>query len=315
MRADINDMPTYRSPRTPAGPGARPARNTYHATPQTSTRTTRQRTEPNPMGNTGPRRKETTIVRAFLATVLLLSTTLLLVMIWPSELGGRALWATVAGQSMEPNYYAGDLLLTWNTGTWNHGDVVLYRPSQGAPNLIVHRLKSRNPNGTWIAQGDNNLAPDPYPIPSDAILSEEVLRLPRGGLILETLKGTTGLLLLTGAFATWVLLAIRKHHQRRTRARPQAAARLGNYPGVLLDISPKGALFALTDCPHEPTGTIQVTVWARHDPTGTPMRGTLSVTRTRRKQRQLLIRGPLTWDPNDLPHATEIFPAQQPTPD
>ncbi len=63
------------------------------------------------------------------------------------------------GTSMEPVYRAGTLFLIQPT-KWEDlktGDVIAYRNPSGQ--IIVHRLIHSYGN-RWLAQGDNNLAPD-----------------------------------------------------------------------------------------------------------------------------------------------------------
>lgn len=85
----------------------------------------------------------------------------LLVLIWPASLGGSFGVVTIAGQSMEPTYELGDVVITWRQPV-EVGDVVLFRVPAGEPgegNPVIHRVIGGGPGG-WETRGDNMPAPD-----------------------------------------------------------------------------------------------------------------------------------------------------------
>lgn len=87
----------------------------------------------------------------------------LAVAVWPASLGGAANFVVVRGHSMEPTYHQGDLLYARNDQSFSVGDVAVYRIPKGKPGagaLVVHRIKRRMPDGTYLMQGDNKPAPD-----------------------------------------------------------------------------------------------------------------------------------------------------------
>lgn len=92
-------------------------------------------------------------------------------LMWPASLGGAFGVVAVAGQSMEPTYQLGDVVITWKQPV-ELGDVVLYRVpegSAGAGNPVIHRVIGGDSNG-WITQGDNVGRPDPWePAESDVL--------------------------------------------------------------------------------------------------------------------------------------------------
>ncbi len=80
----------------------------------------------------------------------------------------------VASGSMRPVLYEGDILLIEGVrfdeirASPDDGDVVVYRrPFDGR--LIVHRAIAKGPNAL-ITKGDANSAPDPFPVPPDAVV-------------------------------------------------------------------------------------------------------------------------------------------------
>jgi|GEM_PF-364926 len=80
----------------------------------------------------------------------------------------------VASGSMRPVLYEGDILLIEGVrfeeirASPVDGDIVVYRrPYDGR--LIVHRAIAKGPNAL-ITKGDANSAPDPFPVPPEAVV-------------------------------------------------------------------------------------------------------------------------------------------------
>ena len=83
----------------------------------------------------------------------------------PQVLGGGAMYIVVRGNSMEPTYQTGDLVIVESAATFAVGDVVAYRvPSGeiGEGHVIVHRIVSGDATTGFGVRGDNNNAPDPW---------------------------------------------------------------------------------------------------------------------------------------------------------
>ncbi len=84
-------------------------------------------------------------------------------LLWPTALGGRAQFVIVQGSSMEPLYSSGDLLYARRTDNYEVGDVAVYSIPQGEPgadSLVVHRITSQNPDGSFTMTGDNRTTSD-----------------------------------------------------------------------------------------------------------------------------------------------------------
>jgi signal peptidase I len=77
----------------------------------------------------------------------------------PSQLGGPATYAVVAGSSMAPALRTGDLVVLRPARKYAVGQVVGYRTASGA--LVLHRIVGRMGEG-YLFQGDNNSWIDPY---------------------------------------------------------------------------------------------------------------------------------------------------------
>lgn len=97
---------------------------------------------------------------------------------------------TVVSQSMEPTLMRGDMLVlrgasvdTLRAGMPD-GNIIVYVCPHEEPKcppgdkLIVHRVYSKNPDGTLTSKGDNNPAQDQWRIQPSWIKGKMILRLP-----------------------------------------------------------------------------------------------------------------------------------------
>lgn len=148
------------------------------------------------------------VFRSFLAGLvpwLLLAG--LLASMWPVRFGGTTNFIIVSGRSMERKYHTGDLVITKKRSSYRVGEVVVYRipgAGAGAGREIVHRLHERLPDGRFLASGDNNRTPDPWPITSNDIVGSEWLMVAKGGVFLGFLRSILMLAVLFGVLVAWV---------------------------------------------------------------------------------------------------------------
>lgn len=106
--------------------------------------------------------------------------------LWPTNLGGCTTFTIVSGESMEPTYHTGDIVLS-RCGTPEIGDVVVYQPERLDGARIIHRVVGGESKTGWQLQGDNNDFVDDFD-PTDAeVLGVARLHLPRLGLWVEAL--------------------------------------------------------------------------------------------------------------------------------
>lgn len=85
---------------------------------------------------------------------------LLLIMLWPLQLGGIFGPIIVNGTSMEPTLYSGDIVIIRRSAP-KIGDIVAYKPFEDKNALILHRIIDHKED-LWILQGDNNAWVDPF---------------------------------------------------------------------------------------------------------------------------------------------------------
>ncbi|NNJ10433.1 signal peptidase I [Chloroflexales bacterium ZM16-3] len=85
----------------------------------------------------------------------------------PIQLGGQASFVIVNGNSMEPLYHKGDLVIIRAEPSYGVGDIVTYRHPDIGP--VIHRIIGRD-GERWVFKGDNNDFIDPYhPLTSELI--------------------------------------------------------------------------------------------------------------------------------------------------
>lgn len=111
----------------------------------------------------------------------------LLVVVWPSSLGGCTGLIVVSGHSMEPTLMPSDLVLT-RCGEAQVGDVVAYHPLPGQRALIIHRITGGDAEGGWVLQGDNNDFEDPFRPTQAQVQGVMVFHVPGVGSALSVLS-------------------------------------------------------------------------------------------------------------------------------
>lgn len=77
---------------------------------------------------------------------------------------------------------SGDLIVCYRSAEYGVGDVVLYERYGG---YVIHQIVGTNPDKTFITRGTNNEADDPWTVPKENILGEQVLVLPGFGKTLQ----------------------------------------------------------------------------------------------------------------------------------
>lgn len=169
------------------------------------------------------------LVTLAIALVLLAATWLLLA---PPVLGGRTSFVIVNGNSMEPVYVRGDLVLVRAAETYNVGDIATYRHPQIGP--VIHRIIGRS-GDRWQFKGDHNSFVDPYQ-PRDAdLIGRAVLHVPFvGGLLVAARNPVVIVVLAVGA---GVLFMQRSQPRSRLRRNQPRGAAFG------LRVGPNAGLF------------------------------------------------------------------------
>ena len=172
------------------------------------------------------------------------SVVLLLVIIaaWlafaPVEAGGSAAYVIVNGNSMEPLYYRGDLVIARAADSYAVGDIVTYRHPQIG--RVIHRIIAQQDDG-FVLQGDNNSWIDSYNPTTDDIVGKAWLRIPKLGDVLAQLRTPMAMAVLAGMLPL-VALGGTVAGRRRQRRRGHTFAKESRGSMTLSDQSKEWAL-------------------------------------------------------------------------
>ena len=95
----------------------------------------------------------------------------------PVALGGPVQYVIVEGQSMEPTFHSGDLVLIRQHDEYEVGDIVSFKTPIG---MVIHRVVDGSTEDGFVTQGDNNNVVDPWRSDPSAIAGEAWLHIPGG---------------------------------------------------------------------------------------------------------------------------------------
>lgn len=161
------------------------------------------------------------------ATLLTALSLALLATAWlalgPVQLGGQAAYVIVDGNSMEPLYHRGDLVLLREQPSYEVGDVVTYRHPRIGP--VIHRIIGRD-GPRYVFKGDHNGFVDPYEPARGELIGKAWFKLPSAGKTLTQLREPRNMALLGGAGGLLMFAPLLKSAERpgkRKRAARQSA--------------------------------------------------------------------------------------------
>lgn len=131
-----------------------------------------------------PRDQRSTAQRVF-AGMFTIAIVVAAVYFWPARLGGLTRLVIVSGDSMEPTYDLGDLVVARDGDEPDVGDTVVFEvptgPAEGL--LVIHRVLTIDADGTITTQGDNRDTPDQWALVDDDVVGEPIAHVPKAGLL------------------------------------------------------------------------------------------------------------------------------------
>ena len=123
----------------------------------------------------------------------------------PQTIGGQTAYVIIIGNSMEPEYHLGDLVLIRNASDYKVGDIVAYNyPAIGT---VFHRIV-KNDGITFILKGDNNSWEDDYKPEYDEIIGKLWLHIPVAGKFFQYLRKPGAFTLVVIIFTILIVLSI-----------------------------------------------------------------------------------------------------------
>jgi signal peptidase I len=161
----------------------------------------------------------------------LLSSALLLIgmiAVWavfaPVQFGGQVAYVMVNGNSMEPLYHLGDLVIVQRASEYQVGDIVTYRNPYIGP--VIHRIVGVQ-GEQFILKGDHNTWTDSFLPGRTDIVGKAWIHLPGAGKVIGVIRQPWLLSILVGLASAALLFSLipAKGEKRLRRGRP---ARKGN---------------------------------------------------------------------------------------
>lgn len=103
----------------------------------------------------------------------------------PMAVGGSAAYMMINGNSMEPHYHLGDLVIVRRAPAYGVGDIVTYRHPKIGP--VIHRIVARD-GDRFVFKGDNNSWLDDYKPTQPELIGKAWLYLPNAGKLIKQLQ-------------------------------------------------------------------------------------------------------------------------------
>ncbi|MEU4621673.1 DUF5305 family protein [Actinoplanes sp. NPDC023801] len=105
---------------------------------------------------------------------------------------GQVSYVVTYGISMNPVYYADDLVILIRSDSYEVGQIAAYHGNDGQTE-VLHRIIDGDGTSGYVLKGDNNDSVDAAKPTADKIIGRAVLHIPQGGTWLQPLLSPTGL--------------------------------------------------------------------------------------------------------------------------
>jgi len=145
-------------------------------------------------------------LQAVLAAFLLVLSVTAWVIFAPVQLGGQAVYVIVNGNSMEPHFHYGDLVIVHKAADYQIGDIVVYRSAE-LNSLVFHRIIALDLDH-FILKGDNNSWTDSYQPTQVDLLGKLWIYIPNAGNIVKWLRAPISMGVLAGSLGIIVMAII-----------------------------------------------------------------------------------------------------------
>ena len=133
----------------------------------------------------------------------------LLVLFWPTALGGNNSFVFVQGVSMQPALYEGDLAVVRKQSSYEPSDVVAFRVPEGDIGegaIVIHRVIGGDGESGYVLQGDNRSSPDRWHPKNDDVIGRMWLDAPNLGGWMRELYDPLGRGALVGMMAVFLMI-------------------------------------------------------------------------------------------------------------
>jgi signal peptidase I len=171
---------------------------------------------------------------AIASAVLTFFAIILFLMFAPSQLGGSVTYVIVDGNSMEPGFHLGDLLLVREKQAYSMGDAVVYQNAE-MESYVFHRIVGTD-LGRYVLKGDNNSWLDSYLPVQDEIVGKLWFHIPKLGLAIEWMRVPLHMALMVGLMGGVLMLDMFKKNSAAENKRNAPPPFLGGLPELPLYI-------------------------------------------------------------------------------
>jgi signal peptidase len=120
------------------------------------------------------------------------------------------MYVIIRGNSMQPTYRGGDLVIVHAQSFDSVGDIAAYRVPQGetgAGLVVIHRIVGGDAANGFVFKGDNNPAPDPWRPKQADMLGRAWYHLPGWGAPVVFIRQPVVIAALAAALVVAVILA------------------------------------------------------------------------------------------------------------
>ena len=139
----------------------------------------------------------------------------------PTHVGGQTAYVIVNGNSMEPGFHRGDLVILRQAPVYQIGDIATYRHPEIGP--IIHRIIDQQ-GAHFIFKGDHNTWIDSYRPTQAEMIGKFWLHVPFAGRIIEQFR-SPGVMALLAAGVGVMFMTTLTAGQVRPRKRRQGSRR------------------------------------------------------------------------------------------
>ena len=146
----------------------------------------------------------------------------------PTMVGGQASYVVVNGNSMEPDFHRGDLVIVRAASTYRVGDIVTYRNAE-LKAFVIHRIIATEQDH-YVFKGDNNSWIDTYHPIREELIGKLWIHIPKLGKAMEWLRLPLNMGLTTGLLGGILMASIMIKPKRQRKARSKSS---GNFGGML----------------------------------------------------------------------------------
>lgn len=139
----------------------------------------------------------------------------------PVQVGGRTSYVIVNGNSMEPKFHGGDLVITREMDGYAAGDVAAYRHPEIGP--VIHRIVERD-GERFVFKGDNNSWLDSYRPESSEFIGAAWIQVPSIGGLVGRMRGPGSMAVLAGIMGVIAMTTFvtNNSHTKDGRKRPRS---------------------------------------------------------------------------------------------